>query len=239
MLAAVGEHLVLSEPGPVDSVLRADQSDPDLAGDERATWLRWIVGALGQGNGQQSRLFVKFDAWSALELALVRRAFPDVPWLFLFRDPVEVLASQSRQYGAHVIPGVLPPATFGLTPVAAAGMPLVEYAARVLARICESALEWHHDPLVTFADYADLPGFVLSDLLPAWSLTLSEPDRAAMAAAGSRDAKNPYVAFDRAEAGRRASPPPAIEAAAERWLMPSFERLRTARAVPGGGVRGR
>ena len=234
MLAAVGDHLVLSEPGPVDSVLRANQADPDLADAERATWLRWIVGALGQGNGHQSRLFVKFDAWSTLELALVRRAFPDVPWLFLFRDPVEVLVSQSRRYGAHVLPGVLPAATFGLPPAAAANMALVEYAARVLARICESALAWEHDPLVTFADYADLPGLVFSDLLPAWSLAVSEPDLARMATAATRDAKIPGLEFDRAEAARRPTPSPAIEAAAERWLRPSFERLRSVRTVPGG-----
>ena len=238
MLAAVGEHLVLSEPGPIDSVLRSGDREPGLTDSEREARLRWIVGALGQGTGDQSRLFVKFDAWSALELPLVRRAFPDVPWLFLFRHPVEVLASQSRQYGAHVIPGVLPAETFGLTPAAVADMPLVEYAARVLARICEAALEWEHDPRVTFADYADLPDLVLSDLLPAWSLTLSESDLAAMAAAGTRDAKNPHLAFDRASPGRQAPPSPAIEAAAQRWLMPAFERLRSARTVP-GGVRGR
>jgi hypothetical protein len=238
MLAAVAEHLVLSEPGPIDSVLRARETNPDLTDAERVTWLRWIVGALGQGNDRQTRLFVKFDAWSALELPLVRLAFPDVPCLFLFRDPVDVLVSQSRRYGAHVLPGVLPAGAFGMTPDAAARVPLVEYAARVLASICEAALEWEHDPLVTFADYADLPGLVLSDLLPAWSLALSEPDLARMAEAATRDAKNPSLAFDRDEAWRLGPPSPAVEAAAERWLTPAFERLRSARTVP-GGVRGR
>jgi hypothetical protein len=237
MLAAVADHLVLSEPGPVDSVLRAREANPELTDAELSTWLRWIVGALGQGSERQSRLFVKFDAWSALELPFVRRTFPDVPCLVLFRQPVEVLVSQSRRYGAHVVPGVLPATMFGMTPETAAGIPLVEYGARVLARICEAALEWENDPLVTFADYADLPELVLSDLLAAWSLTPSEADLAAMAEAGTRDAKNPFVAFDRQEVGRRAAPSPAIEAAAERWLMPAYERLRSVRTVP-GGVRG-
>lgn len=234
MLSAVGAHLVLSEPAPVDAVLRAQQVDPRLTDAERATWLRWIVGALGQGNGRQSRLFVKFDAWSAMELPLVRQAFPEVPWLFLFRDPVEILASHSRHYGAHVVPGVLPATTFGMAPATAAGMPVMEYAARVLSRICESALEWEHDPLVTFADYADLPLFVFSDLVPGWSLSLGEPELAVMAAAATRDAKNPYIEFD----ARCASPSPPMEAATERWLRPAFERLQSARVVR-AGVRGR
>ncbi|MEA2704440.1 MAG: hypothetical protein QOD63_2385 [Actinomycetota bacterium] len=149
-----------------------------------------------------------------------------------------MLASQSRRYGAHVVPGVLPAAAFGMTPETAAGIPLVEYGARVLARICEAALEWEHDPLVTFADYADLPELVLSDLLAAWSLTPTEADLAAMAAAGARDAKNPSVGFDRQEVGRRGAPSPEIEAAAERWLMPAYERLRSARTIPGGACGG-
>jgi hypothetical protein len=235
MLAAVVEHRVLSEPPPVDSVLRAAEVLPDLTDDGREAWLRWTVAALGQGAPGQSRLFVKFDAWSALELPLVRRAFPAVPCVFLFRDPVEVLVSQSRQYGAHVLPGVLPAEAFGMTPETAAAIPLVEYAARVLGRICEAALGFENDPLVTFADYADLPDLVFSDLLPAWSVALSRPDLEAMAAAGMRNAKNPAVAFDMAEAGRRPPPSPAMIAAADRWMMPAFEQLRSARTVPGGG----
>ncbi|HEX7277470.1 MAG TPA: hypothetical protein VF244_08865 [Acidimicrobiales bacterium] len=238
MLAAVAEHLVLSEPPPVDAVLRAAEADPGLTDRERVAWLRWIVGALGQGAPGQSRLFVKFDAWSALALPLVRQAFPDVPCVFLFRDPIAVLRSQSRQYGAHVIPGVLPAEPFGLTSEAAAAMPLVEYAARVLGHICGAALALEDDPRVTFADYADLPELVFSDLLPAWSLDLGQRDLDAMAAAGTRNAKNPSIVFDKAEAGRRPPPPPALIAAADRWMMPAFERLRSARTVP-GGVGGR
>ena len=186
----------------------------------------------------QSRLFVKFDAWSTLDLPLIRRAFPDVPCVFLFRNPVEVLISQSRQYGAHVLPGVLPGRRFGLTPEAAAAMPLVEYAALVLGRICEAALAFANDPVVTFADYADLPDLVFSDLLPAWSLDLSQPDLDAMTAARTRDAKNPSLTFDTAEAGRRPPPSLAMIAAADRWMMPTYEQLRSVRTVP-GGVGGR
>ena len=112
-------------------------------------------------------------------------------------------------------------------------MPLVEYAARVLGCICEAALDWEGDPLVCFADYADLPGLILSDLVPAWSLTLGDPDLITMAEAGRRDAKNPLVAYDRAPPSRKA-PPPAMRAAADRWLMPAFERRRSARIVPQG-----
>ena len=228
MLATAPEHLVLSEPGPVDSVLRARDHLPDITGDEHATWLRWIVAAMSQRRGPQIRAFLKLDAWSAMELPLIRRAFPDVPWLFLFRDPVEVLASQSRRLGAHVIPGVLPPAAFGLDPESIPGMDLMDYAARVLGRICEAALEWEHDPLATFADYRQLPELVWSRLLPAWSITPTDEEVARMSAAASRDAKNPFVPFVPDGAARRTAAPPNVVAAADRWLRPSYERLLAA-----------
>jgi hypothetical protein len=228
MLAAVPEHLVLSEPEPLDSVLRAPASAVGVD-DRRGAWLRWMVAALGQARGAQRALFVKFDAWSVAELALVRRTFPEVPWLFVFRDPVEVLVSHARRRGAHVIPGALPAAALGLaTGAESTAVPLVEHAARVLARICEQALEWASDPLATFVDYDSLPGFVVDELLPAWSVPVSAADLRRMAAAGGRDAKNPYLDFELDGAEKQEAATPEIRLAADRWLARPYERLRAA-----------
>lgn len=226
MLAAVPEHLVLSEAGPLDSVLRAGQARPGLGDDDRARWLRWMVAALGQRrDDRQRRLFVKFDAWSALDLGLVRRAFPDVPWLFVFRDPVEVLVSHAGRPGAHVIPGVLDPASVGMTRAEATGMPPEHYAARVLARICEAALEWDGDPLTTFVDYRRLPGFVPGTLATAWSLPSGGEAADRMLAAARSNAKNPVLPFEDDGAAKRAQASPRLREAADRWLQPLHERL--------------
>jgi hypothetical protein len=231
MLAAVPEHLVLSEPGPLDAVLRAPASSAGGA-DQRGTWLRWMVAALGQPRGSQRALFVKFDAWSVAELALVRRTFPDVPWIFLFRDPVAVLVSHGRRRGAHVIPGALPAAALGLaTGSECTAVPLVEHAARVLARICEQALEWSTDPLATFVDYDSLPGFVIDDLLAAWSVPVSAAGLRRIAAAARRNAKNPCLDFEPDGTAKRKAATPEIRAAADRWLAGPYERLRAASTV--------
>lgn len=148
-LAAVPAHAVASEPGPLDAVLRAAQDD------RAVRWLRGMVGALGQARYEdQRRFFVKFDAWAVLDLDVLRRAFPGVPWIFLYRDPVEVLVSHARRPGAHVIPGLMKAERFGLDP----RMPRLEYAARALARICEAALARVDDPLATFVDWRGAAG---------------------------------------------------------------------------------
>ena len=140
MLASVPQFLVLSEPLPVDDLLRANAAEAD-----KVRWLRSLVSALGRRRHGDERAFVlKLDAWSALDLAIVRHAFPDVPWVFLFRRPVQVLASHFRQRGAHMVPGAIDPELFGLDRESIAAMPPEEYCARVLAAIFRSALE-HRD----------------------------------------------------------------------------------------------
>jgi hypothetical protein len=231
MLAQVPEHLVLSEPGPVDAVLRAAHYRPGVSDNDRIRWLRWIVGVLGRAHDpHQERLYVKFDAWSVLDLPIVRAAFPDVPWLFLYRDPVEVLMSHSRRLGAHVIPGALPPALVGMTPREVASLPPLEYQARVLARICEAALDHQEDQLGRFVEYAQLPQFVVTDLSDITGVRFEEADVERMLTAARHDAKNPALVFedDRAEKQARAAPP--LRAAAERWLIPLYRRLEEARA---------
>lgn len=221
-LAAVPAHAVASEPGPLEAVLRA-------ADDHRAVrWLQGMVGALGQARHEdQRRFFVKFDAWSTLHLDLVRRAFPDVPWVFVYRNPVDVLVSHARRPGAHVIPGVLDSDHFGLDP----GLPPLEHAARVLALICDAALAHVGDPLATFVDYEELRDFVTSDLPRHWSLPLCPDDLARMDAAARRDAKNPVLPFEDDRLSKRASASEEIRAAAERWLDPIYARLMDTRAT--------
>jgi hypothetical protein len=220
MLAAVPQHLVLSEPLPVDDVLRADAPE-----DDKVKWLRWMVSALGRKRRGDERAYVlKLDAWSACSLGTVRRAFPDVPWVFLFREPVEVLVSQLRQRGAHMVPGALDPRLFGLDLESIAQMPPEEYCARVLAAICRSALE-HRDDQALFLDYRELPGAVFDRILDAFGLECDEPERAEMAKAAGFDAKNPHLFFsdDREAKEREASP--ALREAADRWVRPLYEEL--------------
>jgi len=211
MLAAVPEHLMLSEPPPVDAVLRGDG--------DRVSRLRSIVAALGQPRGRAQRLFVKFDAWSTLELAVVRRAFPDVPWIFVFRDPVDVLASHALQAGPHMIPGVVMPAN---------GVPMPDFGVDVLAEICSAALAHRDDPLATFVGYDALPGFVTGTLLDRWRLEVDDAGRAAMQAAAHRDAKNPALVFE----ARRRIARPELRRLAGRRLEALYDQLRAAAHAP-------
>jgi hypothetical protein len=94
-LAHAGCIAPTSEATPVNQLLaRSDIAEP-----ERALLLRGLIRALGSEEGASTELpsLVKLTSWNVLFLDIVRAAFPDTPWVFLYREPLEVLASHDRE----------------------------------------------------------------------------------------------------------------------------------------------
>lgn len=229
MLASVAENIVISEAGLINSAITPRPgTNPQETEWQRIQWLRGIVSALGQARaGNEKRLFIKFDAWHILDLSLIRRAFPQVPWIFLYRDPIEVLVSQLDQRGGHSIPGVLNPQLFGLNLDEALALSPEEYCAVVLGKLCEAGLEQHQDG-GRLINYSELPEavFALSDFFLD---PFEEVDIAALGEVGRLDAKNPSQAYEDDTTRKRQKASEALLAAANRWVYPVYARLEEAR----------
>ena len=229
MLAAMPRTIVISEAGPIDSVLRANFRDPSLTDDRRAAWLQWAVSAFGQPRaGGEKDLFIKFDCWDTMELELIERAFPDVPWIFLFRNPVEVMVSQAQRKSAHLVPGMVEPQLFGLDPDAALTFGPEEYCAMILARICEAALGHHKTGRSMIVDYNTLPGAVSASLLDFFRVTYTDDDLERLIRASQFNAKNPALPFQDDSAAKNRLATREVTQAADRWLAPVYEKLRAA-----------
>jgi hypothetical protein len=221
MLAATGTTLVVSEAEPLETIAGSAGWMPSV--EDRVACLRAMVAALGQRRTPAQRhLVVKFDAWSVFDLPLILRAFPGVPWAFMFRDPAEVLSSQMRQRGSRLIPGVLPESVTGISAEHALAMPPEEFCAAVLTGICEAALE-HADDRVLFVDYEELPEAV-PDVLASWfGIPPAPGERSRMLDRAGADAKAPSLPFDRGLRGAGGGP---VREAARR-MAPVYERMRT------------
>lgn len=191
MLAALDDSIVISEAPPIDSALQIGR-DADAAAAAEA--LRAVVLAFGRRrSARERRYLVKLDCWHTLALSVFRRAFPDVPWLFLYRDPVEVLVSQMRQRGMQTVPQFLPPGFYGID--AAERMTKEAYCARVLAAVCRAALDHRGLGGGLFLDYRHLPHAVFTAVLPHFGLSCSDAERVRMGQAAQRNAKSPGFAF--------------------------------------------
>ncbi|NMO16166.1 sulfotransferase family protein [Pyxidicoccus fallax] len=232
LLAALPRHIVLSEAGPVDAVLRAHLRVPGVTDEQRIEWLRAVVGALGQRrHPEEEAVFLKLDAWHALELPLLQRAFPGVPWLFLYRDPVEVMASHQNHRGAHMLPGMLEPARLGLEPVAVEGMPLEEFGARVLARICEAGLRGYRERQgpARLVNYTQLQTDAAAIVTDFFGLKLTAEEAGHLRAVAERDAKNPVLTFEDDTETKARRVTTLSRELAERWIRPVHDALEDER----------
>lgn len=228
MLAALPTNIVISEAPPIDAALRAQQKVAAVTDEQRIVWLRWFLSALSQPRTGEQKFFVKFDAWHIFELPLIRRAFPNVPWVFVYRDPVEVLVSQLDHRGAHTIPGVLSPSSFGIDLDEAWTIQPEEYCARVLAALCEAALQYHSQGGL-LVNYKQLPKIVWTEIAEFFGVDLSDAEIAVMQEKTRRHAKNPAVAFESDSSEKRRKASEKVLTVASAWLDPLYEQLEAAR----------
>ena len=233
MLAALERNIVISEAPPLDEILRAHLRDPRITRAQRIAWFRGLVSAYAQPRGGgESQVFIKFDSWHTLELPLIAEAFPDVPWIFLYRDPVEVLVSHHRLRGTQMIPGVIDPRFFGLEPAAAAAMPFDEYGARVLARIAEAALTHARTGHARLVNFRQLPAVLWESLGEFFRVDWSPADLAHMRAAAQFDAKNPTVTHQDDSAAKQLAASGELRRLAEGWLAGIHRQLEQLRLAP-------
>ena len=230
MLAALPSNIVVSEASPIDTVVQANRWRPDLGEDRQAHWLNSIIGALGQKrSGGERRYFVKLDCCHTLALPLSRRAFPAVPWVFLYRDPVEVLVSQLRIPGTQMLPGGVGPNLYGLERSYGPGT-AEDYYAHVLAKVTEPAVAHYASGGGLLINYRQLPEALFTAILPHFGVECDEADRAAMTEAARYDAKTPGFEFEPDSGAKQRVATPDARAAAERRLGDLYRRLEVLRA---------
>lgn len=226
MLAALPKNIVISEADPIDRVLRANLGDIRIAEEQRAIWLRGLIGALGHArNAGERHLFIKFDSWSILDLPVIRRAFPQTPWIFLYRDPVEVMVSHGRQRGSQMVPGVLDPRALGMDLATVQQISLDEYCARVLAAVCEAATRYYESGPAQLVHYRQLPEAIWSTLTEHFDVFFTAEEVERMRMVTQFDVKHAGLAFEQDSTTKQQLATGEIRDLAERFVMPWYDRL--------------
>lgn len=240
MLAAAPANIVISEAGPIDDVLRGHFRNPGITEEQRVQWLQWLISVLAwRRDPTQKNFFIKFDCWHVMLLPLIQRAFPGVPWIFLYREPLEVMASANNQLGGQMIPGVLQPALFGWDAAEVGRMQLFEYVARVLAKLCEAAHTQARAGNGKLVNYRQLPTSVWPALKDYWRVEFSADETARMLGAAQLNAKNPFLPFEPDSQAKRDSASAEFRALTQQWLDGVYQQLEVQRQALGfaGGVR--
>lgn len=229
ILAALPATRVLSEPPPLDQVLSLPRRFAGIPRALQLAWMRGMVRALAGTAAADRRCFFKLDSWHVLDLPLFREAFPETPWIFLYRDPVEVMVSQQRQRGTQMVPGIVDPQWFGFDPAAVAAMSLDEYCARVLARICDAARAHATERGGRLVNFTELPAALWEKLGEHFGKAWTPDEIERMQRAAQFNAKTPSLphADDRAAKQREASEE--IRGLVETYLREPYARLEALR----------
>jgi hypothetical protein len=224
MLAALPCNHVLSEPAPLSQILRLGTQIAAVDEDRAVRMVRGMVRALLRSRSPKARAgYVKLASTDVLYASLLRRAFPGVPSVFSFRDPLEVLASQARQCAPEVFPGALPLEVLEIDPARAGTLSLEDWIARAIAAACRAALRLDD---CAFLDYASLPDAVVTMLPGVFGVAYDAAEREFMLAAAADDAKTPERRFTPDSEQKRRTASFAVREAAE-LLMPLYGELRS------------
>ena len=225
--AALEGALAISEAGPIDEAVRADRFDPTADQAWKIRTLRALVASYGRFGAPDGMFVLKLDAWHALDLRLFALAFPGVPRIFVYRDPLEILVSQEREF-SWMMAALNAPTLLGISIVEAMATDRHEYRARVLARISRAVLE-QADPGDLLVEYSELPAALWQRVAPHFGVPSSPANIDAMRAVATRHAKRPGVAFVPDPDAKRAEADETLRRAVEHWAHAPYRELERRR----------
>ncbi len=233
---------VLSEPQAVNAVLGVDGIWPFKPHMARSEALRQVIAALAaSARPDQDRVVLKLSSWNALHLHLLEGAFPDVPKLFIYRQPEQILVSLRDAPAGWMrrADDPVPAKLFLGTAPAMVGHSL-GFAAQVLGRIYATIADAARMPGAAgrwlLIPYDDLPD-ALSGIIPAWldvQPSVVETQHIAEAAhTHAKDTDHPRR-FEPDSARKRAAVTPELAELAERFASAPYHRLEQLRSAGEG-----
>lgn len=185
-LARPKGHMMISQGGPLQRGFWAAMTDdfrrPLEVDDVFLRRLRNLVLAMTRRRlGDERRAFVKFISWNALYIDAIAAAFPDTPALFLYRDPVEVIASVKQETTAALVARGSRLGAFltGLPLTESAALDDVTYLAACYRRYFETVLAAQQ--AVAIINYRDLNEHSFSSVVEmGLKIAVNEDDLLAM-----------------------------------------------------------
>lgn len=248
-------HRVHSESPPPLTVLRLGELRP---AQQLSTLLRDVLYLMARSNDPaETRVFFKIQSVGSRHIAVAQQALPAVPWMFVFRDGVQILMSHfaagpkhvrrsncARMYGRppKVVRKRLAEAAHpGGAAVLDPGpltVPVEAYCAAHFATLTESALQQLQAPhsLGRAVEYSQLPDVLWTDILPhVWKIALDDADIARMRHVAQQYSKgrgHKAGRFQEDNARKEEQAWPAVQDAAAAYLQTSYAALQ---ALSGGG----
>ena len=229
---AIANSIVLSEAPAIDKLIARFFTDVNKEW-LYSVFLRGVVHALGQRrSGNEQHLFIKFACTSFAQIERITRIWPHVPWLFLYRDPIETIMSNIKSPPSWLLDDdwrVLASIS-GVSPNEVAAMSLEERCARSIGSFYSRAVALANDKSMLL-NYNQLSVPVISSVLEFFNVSPSTQELEAIARASgvySKEVSRTRPFEDDAGAKQKLASDLVREVAA-RWSNEPYQRLEEKR----------
>ncbi len=162
-LARSPRNLVIIQGGPLQEGFWAAITDhwqyPPEINEQNILMLQNLVMLMARKRRPEYEIcYLKLISWNVIYLDLICAAFPDAPALYLYRDPVEVIANVLQETTAVLCAKGAPLAgeLTGLRPQDTAQMSNVEYLAHCYAHYFNVVLEYSGNTALSLVNYRQL-----------------------------------------------------------------------------------
>lgn len=182
LLSLSGRNIVLSEVPFLDEILRLPYKHKKISEDASNRLFKATLAFYGRKRETwEEHLFIKADSWHILFYKRLRRMFPDVLFVLLYRNPGEVIRSHQKKRGIQAVPGLLEPELFGFNQNVKQGWDLDCYLSNVLEKYFTAYRDVVlNDNQVILANYSNGMPDVINKIVDKTGICFSEKERETM-----------------------------------------------------------
>lgn len=190
-------NIVLSEVPFFDEILRLSVQHPGTGDNNIDEWLNAAIHFYGQKRtGEEKRMFIKTDCWHIFFYERLRKLFPGIPFVLLYRTPDEVLQSQQKRHGMQAVPGMIEPELMGMDRNSIDYTDFDGYFSqvmeRMLVRFCHVM---ENDPLTVAVNYNEGISTIIQKIAHACGITVAGELQEKMEERSRYHAKYPEAVF--------------------------------------------
>ncbi len=130
--------------------------DSNLSSEQQKTFLRAFINLQAAAFSDRPQMIIKWNAWDIFRWELIHELYPQVPAIFLVRDPVEILASHQRSAGRHMAGDISLADVHAVFKPANAEQTLLAWQTRVLGTLLGEMNRVKHQNAILRVDYKSL-----------------------------------------------------------------------------------
>ncbi|NCD70233.1 sulfotransferase family protein [Mucilaginibacter agri] len=230
LLGLSNRHIVLAEVTFIDEMLRLTKTNTLIPEFDTEQLLQAAIAIYGQNrSGLKERLFIKADSWHIHFMPLLRKLYPQVPFILLYRRPDEVIRSHQKLRGMQAVPGVVPNEFLGIDPNSTSATDLDGHMAKVLESYFSAFIrESQRDPRTLLLNYNEGIMSIMQSFCNFTGVTLHVNDWEEIIKRSQYNAKYPEQIFTEVQPIEAA---PSYQQQAF-TLYNQLEELRMAQALP-------